>query len=282
MDLTSRPLEDYIGDRDLTRWRSPLGRWLAPRVVALLQMTTSTMVMIVTAVIGGGVAVGLASVFGEIYEAVTEGDGIAGLDQPLLTWMVAHRSPGFDSVVTVFTTSGGPVWMPVVTSVAVGLVAWRLRSWAPVILMLIAVAGSLLMTVVGKAAIGRERPALADAVPPYESSSSFPSGHTLNSVVITAVIVYFLLITLSSLAARVVTVALGTTYALGMGLSRVYLGHHWLSDVLAAWALGLCWVGFLITAHRLALTHAKYVSQVREGATTAAQEPDAEEGITRN
>ncbi len=39
-----------------------------------------------------------------------------------------------------------------------------------------------------------------------------------------------------------------------MGLSRVYLGHHWLTDVLVAWSLALAWLGVVITAHRLFIT----------------------------
>lgn len=50
------------------------------------------------------------------------------------------------------------------------------------------------------------------------------------------------------------TICCAGVFALAMGLSRVYLGHHWLTDVLVAWALGLGWLTVVITAHRLLLT----------------------------
>ncbi|MCH8613623.1 hypothetical protein [Arsenicicoccus dermatophilus] len=83
--------------------------------------------------------------------------------------------------------------MPVLslTLVAIAALAWR--SWAPVALTLLAAAGSLAMTVVGKSTVGRVRLPLADAVPPYEHSPSFPSGRTLNTTVIIGVLTYLLL-----------------------------------------------------------------------------------------
>ena len=120
--------------------------------------------------------------------------------------------------------------------------------------MVIAAVGSLAMTTTGKAFIGRTRPPLSDAVPPYETSPSFPSGHTLNATVITAVVVYLLLRRLESAWARTTTIVLGAVFVVTMGLTRVFLGHHWLTDVVAGWALGLGWAAAVITAHRLFLT----------------------------
>ena len=131
---------------------------------------------------------------------------------------------------------------------------WRWRSRTPLVLVLIAAAGSLAMTTTGKSLIGRARPPLSEAVPPYETSPSFPSGHTLNATVITAVLVYLLLRRLDSAWARATTVVLGAGFVVSMGLSRVFLGHHWLTDVVAGWALGLGWAAAVITAHRLFLT----------------------------
>ena len=92
------------------------------------------------------------------------------------------------------------------------------------------------------------------AVPPLESSPSFPSGHTLNATVVVGVLAYLLLIRLVRPAARVAVLLAASGFVLAMGLSRVYLGHHWLSDVVAAWLFGLGWLAVVVTAHRVMVT----------------------------
>lgn len=52
---------------------------------------------------------------------------------------------------------------------------------------------------------------------------------------------------------QVVSVLASVLWAAGMGLSRVYLGHHWLTDVMFAWLFGLAWLALLITAHQVLL-----------------------------
>ncbi|UYB36189.1 phosphatase PAP2 family protein [Arthrobacter koreensis] len=207
--------------------------------------------LLVTLAAGLVPALLLALVAGGVYEAVAEEDGVAALDHPVLAAAKSMRSPGLDTALTWFTNLGGTVGLPLLAAVAVAMLCRWQRSWTPLILTASAAAGSLLMTVAGKALVGRSRPPLSDAVPPYEYSDSFPSGHSLNSMVVAGTIAYLLVVYLGSRRARIITVLTGAVFVVAMGLSRVYLGHHWLTDVLVAWSLGLAWLAILITVHRL-------------------------------
>jgi undecaprenyl-diphosphatase len=210
--------------------------------------------LILTLAAGALIAAGLTAVFAQVYDSVTEADGVAGLDHPVLDAGKSVRSPLMDVIITAYTDVGGTIGMPILALSALAVLGIRRRSWTPVILIALAGAGSLLMTIAGKRLIGRARPELADAVPPYEYSASFPSGHALNSVVIAGIVAYLIILRLKTPRSRVLAAALAAVFALTMGLSRVYLGHHWLTDVVAAWALGLAWLALIITAHRLYLT----------------------------
>ena len=250
--------EERIGERDLTQWRSAPGRalvrWVLAHVTGLARWGSANLVLVLTAAVGAVVAVGLTAAATEVYESVVEADGVAGLDQPVLDQAVALRSAGLDAWVTRFTDLGGPVLMPILAAVVTVALAVLWRSRTPLVLMVLAAAGSLAMTAAGKGFIGRARPPQWEAVPPFESSPSFPSGHTLNATVLTGVVVYLLLRRQSAVWARVLTVVLGASFMLLMGLSRVFLGHHWMTDVVAGWLLGLGWVVAVVTAHRLYLT----------------------------
>ncbi|HSN44277.1 MAG TPA: phosphatase PAP2 family protein [Propionibacteriaceae bacterium] len=189
-----------------------------------------------------------------VYDAVDEGDGISGLDQPALDYALGLRSPSAARWVTGFTDLGGTVPMVVMGVVlTVGMyLHWRRR---PILtLMLVAAAGSVTFTVVGKALVGRNRPPLADAVPPYEYAPSFPSGHTLNSTVLALMLAYLVVWLARRTWVKLVAVAAALTWAAAMGLSRVYLAHHWLTDVIFGWVFGVAWLALLITVHRMILT----------------------------
>ena len=141
-----------------------------------------------------------------------------------------------------------------ITVVIVVVMTVRWRSRTPVLLLSIGTAGSLLMTAVGKDLVGRARPPVTSAIPPYETSPAFPSGHALNNTVVACLVAYLLLLHLTSLLWRIVAIALAVLWFVTIGLTRVFLGYHWLTDVVAGWLLGLAWTAMVITCHRLYLT----------------------------
>lgn len=244
----------FVGGQDLTEWGTLPGRFLVRWMHWISSLLGPHAALILTLVAGALIAVLLTVASAEIYEAVTEGDGVATLDHPILDAARSMRSPWVDTAVTGYTNIGGPIGMPILALLTLGILSVRRRSWTPAIVITTAAAGSLLMTVAGKQFIGRSRPPLTEAVPPFEYSASFPSGHSLNAVVIAGVVAYLLILRQATRRARILTVAAAAVFAVTMGLSRVYLGHHWFTDVLVAWTLGVAWLALVVTAHRLYLT----------------------------
>jgi hypothetical protein len=205
--------DHFIGPVDLTRWGSRPGRVLARAVESASRNLGSHGALIMTLVVGGAIAVALSFLASRVYDAVTEAEGVAGLDMPILLAMMGLRSPLLDVIVTGYTNIAGPIGMPILAVVAILILSLRRRSWTPAILIAAAGIGSLLMT-----------------------------------------IAYLLLLRRSSTRGRVTTVVVATVFALTIGLSRVFLGHHWFTDVLAGWVLGAGWLALVITAHRLYIT----------------------------
>ena len=246
--------EQRIGSRELTHWPTRLGRGMVRLARALAGTFSANAVLVVTAVVGGLLVLGLTGAGVAVYDAVAENDGLAAFDRPALMEAMSLRSPGLDRFLTGFTHLGGPAGMSIIASIVTALMVWRWRSRTPLVLMLTAVAGSLLITILGKASVSRVRPPLVDAVPPYEHSFSFPSGHALNSTVIAGLVAYLILRRLASALQRGLVVGLAVLWAVSIGLSRVFLGHHWLTDVMFGWVIGLAWLAVVITAHRLFLT----------------------------
>lgn len=195
----------------------------------------------------------------ETYEAVIRHSGLARFDQPALDWMIGHRTPERNQLITLFTTFGGPIVTPIVAAAVMIVLALKWRSWTPVVMVLVAGAGSLAMTVIGKDYVARVRPPHELAVPPYEWSPSFPSGHALNSMALGGVIAYLICIHLTRTLGRVLVIIVALAYSLAMGASRIYLGHHWLTDVVTGWLLGLLWLLMVIAGHRVArrIVHAR-------------------------
>jgi undecaprenyl-diphosphatase len=252
--LAESAQQDHVGGRDLTRWPTAAGRAAVRLAVQATRWVAPHWLLALT-LLGGLIVVGsLTAVAAEVYDAVVEADGVAALDGPALDGARAIRSGPLTALVVAYTNLGGGIGMSVLATATAVLLAGLWRQWTPVLLMAATAAGSLAITVVGKAVVGRSRPPEIEAVPPFEHSYSFPSGHTLNAVALAGIVAYLLVRRQRRAWLRIATVAAAGAFSVVMGLSRVYLGVHWLTDVLVAWVLGLAWVATVITAHRLFLT----------------------------
>ncbi|KRE62349.1 phosphatase PAP2 family protein [Nostocoides sp. Soil756] len=264
--------ETTIGERDLTRWSTRAGQRLLAAVAAVVDRLgplerwgRSNLALVVTLLVGGAVVLGVDLLAAQVYDAVTENEDLAAFDRPVLDAAVALRTPARDAAVTVFTDLGGTTGMSVLVLVLTALLVVLRRSWTPVVVMAVAAAGSLAMTVLGKDLVGRARPPVALAVPPLESTPSFPSGHTLNATVLVGAAAYLLLVASTRAWQRTLVLVVAATFIVAMGLSRVYLGHHWLTDVVAGWLLGLGWLATVVTGDRVRLTlrHGRSVAPTR-------------------
>ncbi|WP_347347858.1 phosphatase PAP2 family protein [Nigerium sp.] len=229
-----------------------------------------------------GLAIWLTHGAEEVLESVSQGNGIALWDRPVLTWAESVRTPTLNGVIAWYSNTGGPLWQPIVSVIVVAFLCWRWRDATPFVLTAVAAGGALAITYFGKRAVGRVRPPLAEAIPPYEYSPSFPSGHTLNATVIAGILCYLILRHTKPYGwgVRLFWVAFFGLYALTMGLTRVYLGHHWLTDVFAGWLLGFAWVAVVIALHRIwrAVRHREEGRPIEEERAAPALRPGPASG----
>ncbi|WP_303310637.1 phosphatase PAP2 family protein [Hymenobacter sp. BT730] len=177
-------------------------------------------------------------IFVEVAEDIWESGGFFG-DKAILEFIHGYATPTLDKVALALTNAGGPP--PMLTTgfvLTAGLFLWRRRTDA--LFFALSVGGAIMLNLLVKAAFGRPRPALWNSVAPG-IYYSFPSGHAMGSMALAAAIGF--LVWRSSW--RWPIWILGGLFALGVGLSRMYLGVHYPSDVLAGWVGSLGWVGGL-------------------------------------
>ena len=143
--------------------------------------------------------------------------------------------------------SNGVLW--IVIGAAALVLALRKR-WRLAIYLLVTGAGALVLDPVLKSLVGRLRPVVAHPVA-HGTGNSFPSGHSLGSIVCYGAVLLVFLPAARGRWRAVFVAVIGALVAL-IGISRILLGVHYVSDVLGAWALGITWLG--ITAFAFELT----------------------------
>lgn len=142
--------------------------------------------------------------------------------------------------------SGGVLWT--LTGLAAVALAIR-RRWRLVIYLLVTNAGELALDPILKDLVGRLRPVVAHPIA-HGNGNSFPSGHALGSIVCYGALYLVFLPAARGVWRRVCTAVTGTLIA-AIGISRLLLGVHYISDVLGGWALGVTWLGVTAFAFEL-------------------------------
>lgn len=188
-------------------------------------------------------------------DAGRERNGAARLDPHVASGVLDIRSDPLTHLAHALTLVGSE---PVVGTLAVLLFIAVLERRGQVFAIIAAAAMtvSVGLTVGVKVLVERPRPGAVDRLGPIDHSYSFPSGHTLNSTVLLGLAVILLLPLISGRSRRAVAVVSATLLALAIGWSRIYLGYHWTTDVIASWLLAAAILVGVHTAARLVPGHA--------------------------
>jgi membrane-associated phospholipid phosphatase len=184
--------------------------------------------------------------FGAIAENVLEGDPIVRIDHQVAHWFHQHATPPITRVMRTVSFFGSVAWLAVV-SVAMALFFIRRRDWLDLFLVALNMNGGGVLNVVLKHFFHRQRPVLENPLVTL-SSYGFPSGHTMGATLLYGLLALLAWKNLKNRAARLACVFGGCFLILLIGLSRMYLGAHYLSDVLGAIAAGMLWLTVCWTA----------------------------------
>jgi len=185
-------------------------------------------------------------------------------------WVVRNRAEPWTSMWQMVTVLGDTLTLTLVV-IGVFVLAWLAGR---IDLSVLIVVGSLLgwaLMVLLKHLFARERPPVAERLIDI-GGLSFPSGHAMLSTVILGLATVICYRIYPWLRAHPAVLVLPPLVVVAIGLSRVYLGVHWFSDVIVGWSVGLGWLAVCLVAHAQIV---RRLAQRRSGTKTTPVRADA-------
>ena len=236
----------------LAKWALAHPRWQGGRSYAPLFLVLA---------LGGIAAFAAGEAFVEIAEHFRlTTSSVYRVDHAVNTTFQNLRHPGFTALLDAATIAGGPAGMALVVAVTAGILLLR-KHHPSAVFVLVAGAGGALLNLGLKAIFERVRPPAAAAIAAAQGYS-FPSGHAMGSFIVLGSIGYVALrLPLRWRAKSALLAALATAIVL-IGLSRVYLGVHWISDIAGGWSAGAVWLATATVGFETFLR----IRQLRRGA----------------
>ena len=190
---------------------------------------------------GAAVAIVGTYLFAEFAGQVSSGRTQA-FDDAVLRWVAEHRSPGFEPVALEITFLGTGTVVLALVAVS-GMFLWLSNHKYSAVLLLVSTVGGIVLNNVLKVGFGRPRPQIIDWGTDVVSWS-FPSGHAMSAAVVYGTVAYLAARLQRRHLHRVLTMCAAILLILLIAASRVYLGVHYPSDVLAGIIIGLAWAAF--------------------------------------
>ena len=211
----------------------------SPKVKEQLSTKKRWIIAIVSLIIG-------VVVFIIAYIGMKQKTGLGALNQPILSWMISHRNADITEITKIVTTVASPMIFTSIIGVVVIIWAIAKREiWRP-ILLAGAMAIAALVSIILKSVIKDPRPPQIDMIPMFETDFSFPSGHTIGMAVFLFVLGYLLYSWHYSVVRFWVWIIIALIGTGIIALSRLYLGYHWLTDVVASLGLALIILAIVI------------------------------------
>ena len=171
---------------------------------------------------------------------------LAGTDHQVAGLFHAHLTHTFVSVLRAFTEFGSSEWIGVVLFFAVLFFVWK-KWWPSLVTLIVAVPGGMLLNELVKQLVHRHRPFVDGPFVDW-SGYSFASGHTIGATLLYGQLALFILPAMKARHWRRLTVASAALLIALVGFSRIAVGAHFLTDVLAAIVFGILWLAFCLFA----------------------------------
>jgi undecaprenyl-diphosphatase len=189
--------------------------------------------------------VGMTLTLAALAEHVVTGRPLTMVDQQLSGWLARSRTPPLNTFFIVVTSLGSTA-VAVIVAIVLGiyLLGRKQRYWFAATML--SIGGGMLLNRFLKLAFQRARPELDDPIRTF-AGYSFPSGHTVAATVVFGTLALFLFTRKKNFGARALVMGLAVLAIAMVALSRIYLGAHYLTDVLAAVAEGVAWISLSFT-----------------------------------
>ena len=176
--------------------------------------------------------------FADIAEDVSHNEAIVRTDETVAQWLHQHATPSL-TVAAQAASFPGSVAFLTVASVAIALILMLKKSWTWLSIFVVTMTGAGLLNVLLKDLFHRHRPVFENPLITL-NDYGFPSGHTMGATVLCGLLSLFLAPLVRSIGSRITIFLTAALIIVLVGLSRIYLGAHYLSDVVGAFAAGVC------------------------------------------